>query len=147
VIDMRAERNEELLRLRAFLRTMLGESASAVDPLSGVRVAEVMAEGSKANGDLALTLAFFDGTKLRIAVDSHGRFEAGTTPAHLFPHERVLDVRVASDGSRAEIDVIEADGATQRTVDVAALVARVLEHAVTAIEAETNLTPPHSVAA
>jgi hypothetical protein len=147
VIDVRAERNEELLRLRAFLRTTLGDCASTVDPLSGARVAEVMAEGSKAGGDLSLTLAFFDGTKLRIAVDAHGRFEVNTTPAHLFPYDRVFDVRVAPDGSRAEIEALAPDAQTRRTEDVAALLGRVLEHAARAIEAEMDPMPPQAGAA
>ena len=73
LIELRGERIGQLLRLRMYLRARLSDFLSNTDPVGGMRLAELLAEGSKAYGDLALTLAFFEGSRLRLAVDKSGR--------------------------------------------------------------------------
>ncbi len=138
VLDIRGERIEQLLRLRTYLRALLSDFVTNVDPVTGARLAEINAEGSKTNGDLAMTLSLFEGTKLRFEVDSLGRFGVSTVPAELMSEVgRIVDLRVAPDASRAEFSYEPAaQPGTKKTGDVAKLVALIVERAVATVESD-----------
>jgi len=138
LLDVRGERIEQLLRLRTYLRALLVDFVGTVDPVSGQRLADVSAEGSKANGDMAVVFAVFDGTKLRFAVDNLGRFTASSHPPEMMAEVgRLVDLRVSADATRAEFDYEPAGQPGARKIgDVAKLVALVIERAAISMESD-----------
>jgi hypothetical protein len=147
LLDVRGERIEQLLRLRTYLRTLLGEFVTNVDPVSGQRLAEVSAEGSKATGDMSVIFAIFEGTKLRFSVDNLGRFSATTTPVELMADiGRLVGLRVSADAARAEFDYEPVGQPGVRKVgDVAKLVALVIERAAISVESDIVDAPQREV--
>ncbi len=147
LLDVRGERIEQLLRLRTYLRALLAEFVTNVDPVSGQRLAEVAAEGSKANGDMSVIFAIFEGTKLRFSVDSLGRFSATTSPVEMMSDiGRLTGLRVSADASRAEFDYEPVGQPGVRKVgDVAKLVALVIERAALSVEGDIVDAPQREV--
>ena len=138
LLALRAARSETLLRFRSYAQNKLGDFVSNVDPITGMRLIELMAEGSKTSGELGIVLACFEGTRLRIGVDPQAQLMAeASLPGVLPDFSRVLDVIVANDLSRAEF-VYEPKGApagTRRTADLADVLERMIEHAAQSVEA------------
>ena len=143
LVDVRGERMEQLLAVRAMLRALLADFFETLDPITNLRLAELTADGSKTNGDLAIALSFFEGTKLRIAVDVHGRFShAVTSPSAFDDVERLVEIRVSSDLARAQAlyEPVGAPG-TFRTLDLVDCVMRLLASAVASVEAQLPAVP------
>jgi hypothetical protein len=147
LLDVRGERIEQLLRLRTYLRALLSDFVTNVDPVTGQRLVEIAAEGSKSNGDMAMTLALFEGTKLRFAVDSLGRFSASTVPGELMNEVgKIVGLRVGTDATRAEFDYEPAGQPGVRKVgDVAKLVALIVERAAVSVESDVVDAPQREV--
>jgi hypothetical protein len=104
LVDVRAARMEQLLRLRTYLRGELADFTQTVDPITGVRLAEILAEGSKTNGDLSLAVTFFEGSNVRFAVDRRGRFVCTATPPDVLDGiARILDIRVRGDAPHRKL--------------------------------------------
>ncbi len=147
LIDLRAERMEQLLSVRTMLRLLLADFTETLDPITNLRLAEVAADGSKTHGDLAIVLGFFEGTKLRVAVDVQGRFSHSVSiPSAFDDVQRVVEIRVASDYSRAEVtyEPVGASGAFA-TLDLGEVALGLLAHAVAAVEAQIPTLPSRSV--
>ena len=143
LVELRAERVEELVRLQAYLRELLADFFTAVDPIGGNRFAELALDGNRAHGDLSLTLATFDGGRLKIGVDSLGEFSRAAIPDVFEDVEKILELRVSPDAREALMDYIPA-GKTRkdaRTVDFAIYVHKLIERAVTASEGDGSATP------
>jgi hypothetical protein len=138
LLALRAARSETLLRFRAYAQNKLGDFVSNVDPITGMRIIELSAEGSKTTGELGIVLACFEGTRLRIGVDPQAQLTAeASLPGVLPDFARVLDVVVSNDLSRAEF-VYEPKGApagTRRFVELAEILERMIEHAAQSVEA------------
>ena len=147
LLDVRGERIEQLLRLRTYMRALLSDFVTNVDPVTGQRLAEVAAEGSKSNGDMAMTLAIFEGTKLRFAVDSLGRFSASTVPSELMTEVgKIVGLRVSGDSSRAEFDYEPAGQPGVRKIgDVAKLVALIVDRAAQSVESDVVDAPQREI--
>lgn len=146
LVDLRGERMEQLLAVRAMLRGLLADFFETLDPITNLRLAEVTADGSKTHGDLSIALSFFEGTKMRIAVDVTGKFSHSVSiPSDFDNVERIVEVRVSPDAMRAEIlyEPIGAAG-TFQTIDLVDLTLRLLDHAVCAVEAEVPVQPARS---
>ncbi len=146
LVDLRGERMEQLLAVRAMLRSLLADFFETLDPITNLRLAEVTADGSKTHGDLSIALSFFEGTKMRIAVDVTGKFSHSISiPSDFDNVERIVEVRVSPDAMRAEIlyEPIGAAG-TFRTIDLVDVTLRLLDHAVCAVEAEVPVQPARS---
>ena len=138
VIAIRTERTADLMRYRDYLRTIFAEFVSNVDPISGSRFAEVAADGSKARGDLQISVTFFEGTMLSIGIDVYGRFVHSASPERVLGDiGQIVAIDCASDGSRARLTY---DTSTQpmrrRTIEIAQLLNVVTEAAVKTVEAE-----------
>jgi len=147
LVDLRGERMEQLLAVRAMLRALLADFFETLDPITNLRLAEVTADGSKTNGDLSVALSFFEGTKMRIAVDVAGRFSHSVSiPSTFDDVERVVAIRVSADARRAEVlyEPIGAAG-TFRTLDLVEVALSLLDHAVCAVEAELPVQPARAV--
>jgi hypothetical protein len=102
-----------------------------------MRIIELSAEGSKTTGELGIVLACFEGTRLRIGVDPQAQLTAeASLPGVLPDFSRVLDVVVSNDLSRADF-IYEPKGApagTRRTVELADVLERMIEHAAQSVE-------------
>jgi hypothetical protein len=134
LVDLRGERMEQLLAVRAMLRALLADFFETLDPITNLRLAEVTADGSKTNGDLSVALSFFEGTKMRIAVDVAGRFSHSVSiPSTFDDVERVVAIRVSADAKRAEV------------LDLVEVALSLLDHAVCAVEAELPVQPARAV--
>jgi hypothetical protein len=152
LLDARTARTEMLQRFRAYARTRLGEFVSNVDPITGMRIVELNAEGSKTTGEMAIVLAFFEGTRLRIGVDPTARLTAEATPPELLPPmARVLDVEVSTDLSRAELiyEPKDAPAGTRRSVDLTDVLAALIDNAAQHVESilRANAPPARAAAA
>jgi hypothetical protein len=138
LIALRAARSATLLRFRAYAQSRLGDFVSNVDPITGMRLIELSAEGSKTTGELGIVLSCFEGTRLRIGVDPQAQLTAEASLAGILPEfARVLDVVVSSDLARADF-VYEPKGApagTRRSVELADVLERMIEHAAETVEA------------
>ena len=146
LVDMRGERMEQLLAVRAMFRVLLADFFETLDPITNLRLAEVTADGSKSHGDLAIALSFFEGTRLRLAVDIHGQFTHGVSiPSAFDDVERVVEIRVSPDLSRAEIayEPVGSPG-TFRSLDLIAVAMHLLDHAMIAVEAQLPTLPPRA---
>ncbi len=143
LLDLRSSRIEQLLRVRALLRGVLADFFETLDPLANVRLAEVSAEGSKAHGDLAISLSFFEGTTMRIAVDATGRFShILSIPSGFDDVARIVAIEFSNDMTRAEV-LYEPVGAPgeRRRFDLVATVLALLAHAVASVEEEASEAP------
>ena len=138
LLDVRQARSDTLQRLRAYARIQLVRFMGTTDPVTGSRLLDVSAEGNKSNGDLAITMAFFDGSKFVVSVDRSGHYAGAVTPPEAVPNfGRVLDVRVAADDSSAQIicEPPHAPG-TEQVFEVLDLVALLLDNTISVLEAE-----------
>ncbi len=148
LVEVRGERMEQLLAVRAMFRVLLGDFFETLDPITNMRLAEVTADGSKTHGDLSIALSFFEGTKLKLSVDVHGRYaHSVTVPSAFDDIERVVEIVVSSDLLRAEV-VYEPVGApgTFRSLDLIEVTMALLAHAVHAVETQLPVIPQRSVA-
>jgi len=140
MLKARLARSEALQRFRNFATARLTDFVAAVDPITGARMVELLAEGSKVTADLSVTIAFFDGTRLRIAVNPRAKIEAEATPPEVL-HEvgNVLDILVAPDLSRAELVYEPTVGprGTRARLDLDELLARLVDSCAQSIEEET----------
>lgn len=138
LIDLRTDRTAHLMRLRDYLRNTFKEFASNTDPVSGARFAEVATDGSKARGDLSISVTFFEGTKVSLGIDTLGRYVQSGHPAHVLGDiGTIAAIRVADDLSRAQITYDTATTPSRRrTIDVTALMDAVTEAAVRSVESE-----------
>jgi hypothetical protein len=145
MLKARSARSEALQRFRNFASARLHDFVAAADPITGARMVELLAEGSKVTADLSVTIAFFDGTRLRIAVNPRAKIEAEATPPEVL-HEvgTVLDILVAPDLSRAELVYEPTTGprGTRARLDLDDLLARLVDSCAQAIEEETAAIAP-----
>ncbi len=142
LLDLRSNRIEQLLRVRVLLRGLFADFFETLDPIGNLRLAEVSAEGSKAHGDLAITLSFFEGTRMRLAVDPSGRFTHAVSIAGAFDDvARIAEIDIASDLTRADV-LYEPVGepGVRRRLDLIAATLELLAHAVAAVEDEADAT-------
>ena len=140
-MEVRGERIGQLLRLRLYLRTILSEFMEKTDPIGGMRLAEVLAEGNKAKGEGAVSLSFFDGSRLRIDVDKAGTFLHTAEPDVFAGIGEILAVRVRPDLSGAEFDYLPDDAgeaAEPKTAEFSPYVEALLDHVVAEIEAQAG---------
>lgn len=143
LMDLRSSRIEQLVRVRMVLKGLLADFLETLDPIANVRLAEVSADGSKANGTLAVSLAFFEGTRMRIAVDTSARFSHSVSVPSAFDDvARVIEIGISSDMARCEVlyEPIGQPGARKR-LDLIAVAMALLAHAVAAVEAEAIEAP------
>jgi len=143
LVELRAARVEELLRLQAYLRETLAEFFNSVDPITGNRFAELALDGNRAHGEISLTIATFAGGRLKISVDSQGHFAHAAVPDVFAGVERILDVRVSPDALAAQMDFMPA-GKTRKgvqTVDFAIYVQALIERAIASSEADSADAP------
>jgi hypothetical protein len=148
LLELRASRIEQLLRLRTYLRGELAEFVATLDPITGVRFAEIRSEGSKANGDLSLTIAFFEGTTLRLGVDREGTFVCGASPPEMLAGiGRIYDLRVRGDAGYAEFDYEpEGEPGARRSGNFGELAMRLVDRAVAAAERDVDRIPERGIA-
>lgn len=149
LLSLRSSRIEQLLRVRVVLRGLLADFFETLDPIANVRLAEVSAEGSKAHGDLAVSLAFFEGTRMRLAVDTTARFSHSVSiPSAFDDVERIIEIGVSGDLARCEV-LYEPTGqpGVRARLDLVAVALALLAHAVAAVEAEASDAPSDSKAA
>ncbi len=143
LVEVRGERMEQLLAVRAMFRVLFADFFETLDPITNIRLAEVTADGSKTHGDLSIALSFFEGTKLKLSVDVHGRFaHSVTVPSAFDDIERVVEIVVSSDLLRAEV-VYEPVGApgTFRSLDLIDVTMSLLAHAVSTVETQVPVVP------
>jgi hypothetical protein len=147
MLRARSARSEALQRFRTFASARLNDFVVAVDPITGARMVELLAEGSKVTGDLSVTIAFFDGTRLRISINPRGKIEAEATPPEVL-HDvgAVMDILVAPDLSRAELIYEPTVGprGTRARLDLDDLIARLVDSCAQSIEEETAAIAPPS---
>lgn len=143
LLDLRSNRIEQLLRVRVVLRGLLGDFFETLDPIANARLAEVSAEGSKAHGDLAVTLVFFEGSRMRLSVDSSGRFSHELSIPSAFDEvERIVEFTFSSDMSRAEVLYVPKGAPEERRqLDLVAVTLALLANAVAAVEEEASEAP------
>jgi hypothetical protein len=137
LLDLRASRCEALQRLRSYARERLGDFVANVDPITGMRIVELSAEGNRTTGELGIVLSFFEGTRVRIGVDQYAQLSAESSlPEALPPIARVVDVVVSMDLDRAELmyEPVGAPAGTIRTLDMAEVLDRLIDHAASVVE-------------
>lgn len=140
LVAARLGRNEQVSRLRVYLQQQFGDFVKAVDPVTGTRLVELLAEGSKAKGDLVLAVALFEGSRLRFAVNATGRLDCTSVPPDILAEfGEAVDLDVAEDLSRASIVFQSSDGA-RRTHDVLELVERLVGGVAAAVERDAGTT-------
>lgn len=143
LMDLRSSRIEQLVRVRIVLKGLLADFLETLDPIANVRLAEVSADGSKANGTLAVSLAFFEGTRMRIAVDTAARFTHSVSiPSAFDDVARVIEIGISNDMARCEVvyEPVGQPGMRER-LDLVAVALALLAHAVAAVEAEASEAP------
>lgn len=143
LLDLRSARIEQLLRVRVVLRGLLADFFETLDPIANARLAEVSAEGSKAHGDLAVTLSFFEGSRMKLSVDTNGRFSHELSiPSGFDAVERIVEYTFSSDMTRAEVAYVPKDAPLEmRRLDLVAVTLALLANAVAAVEAEAAEAP------
>jgi len=143
LLALRSSRIEQLVGVRVVLRTLLADFFETLDPIANVRLAEVSAEGSKAHGVLAVTLAFFEGTRLRLAVDATGRFSHEVSvPSPFDDVARMLEIVISSDRERCDVlyEPIGAPG-TRKRLDLIATTLGLLASVVATVEEAVRDAP------
>lgn len=141
LLEARSERIGQLLRLRLYLRTVLNEFMEKTDPITGMRLVEVLAEGNKAKGEGAVNVSFFNGSKMRIEVDKVGAFSQSAEPDVFGEIGKILAIRVRPDLSGADFDYLPPGGDESQqshTADLTAYVAALLDHVVADLEAQSG---------
>lgn len=149
LVKVRAERIEQLSRLRAYLRVRLADFLANLDPMTGLRIAEMVADGSKHQGETALNLQFLDGSRLRIALDERARFTVAASPDVFDGLAFIGDLRVRADLTDAEFDVETLDdegGLVVRTESFDRMLGRLVEHVVQTIEGQIPSAPLRTTA-
>lgn len=142
--DARTARGEALQRFRAYAQVKLGEFLANVDPISGQRLVELVAEGSKTSGALAVGVSFFEGTRFHIGVDLSGNLAVEASPADVLRDiGRALDVIVPVDLSKAELiyEPVAGPRGARRSLDLGELIARLVDSAAAAVEKENGDVP------
>lgn len=142
--DARTARGEALQRFRAFAQVKLGDFLANVDPISGQRLVELVAEGSKTTGALAVGVSFFEGTRFHIGVDLSGNLAVEASPADVLRDVgRALEVIVPADLSAAELVYEPAAGprGSRRSLDLGELIAYLVDNAAAAVEKEIGEVP------
>jgi hypothetical protein len=137
MLDLRSARCEALQRFREYARERLGDFVAHTDPITGMRIVELSAEGNRSTGELGIVLAFFEGTRLRLGVDQYAKLSAESTLPDALPAiGRVLDVVVGMELDRAELsyEPAGAPAGTRKTLDLADVLDRLIEHAAGAVE-------------
>ena len=99
----RVSRSEQLTRLVAYFRARLADFLTKTDPITGARLIDIGIDENKAHGGIAVILAVFDGSKLKIAVDSLGRYSHAAVPDVFSAIGKIVDVRVSDDLARADL--------------------------------------------
>ena len=138
LLEIRAERVATIMRLQSYLRARLDDFFTNVDPVSGSRLADLGAEGAKASGEMALILAMFDGSRMKIGVDGTGRFNHDASPNVFEDIEEILSIDVSPDFVTASIEYVPAGSQTRRPARVSfdGFVDRLVQHTLEAIESE-----------
>jgi hypothetical protein len=138
LLSLRGERVAQLFRLQSYLRAQLDDFFTNVDPVTGARLAELSSEGNKAYGDVAMTLEMFDGSMMKIGVDGKGRLSHEASPDVFAGIGEIVELRVNPETGSAEFSYIPSDGASgqARQGDFGAVVEFLVEHTMTAIEAQ-----------
>ncbi|HMD01630.1 MAG TPA: hypothetical protein VKG44_01575, partial [Candidatus Baltobacteraceae bacterium] len=138
LLAVRADRVGMLLHVQSYLRTRLAEFFTNLDPVTGVRLADLLAEGSKAAGEMALQLTMLDGTRMRISVDGLGRFSHESEPNVFEGVGEIVEFRVSPDQYSAEFLYVpngdERRGAIRASFDP--FVDRLIEHTTGFLEAQ-----------
>lgn len=137
LLEIRAERVSTIMRVQSYLRARLDDFFTNVDPISGSRLADLGAEGSKGAGEMALILAMFDGSRMRISVDGSGRFSHDAEPNVFEGIDEILDFDVSPDFASASFDYIPAGSTTGRPARVSldGFVDRLVQNTLETIEA------------
>jgi hypothetical protein len=141
LLEVRGERIGQLMRLRLYLRTILSEFMEKTDPIGGMRLVEVQAEGNKTKGEGALSLTFFDGSRLRVEVDKGGTFSQNAEPDVFKGVGKILSIRVRPDLSGADFDYMPigaGEKAEVKTAEFSPYVAALLDHVVAEMEAQAG---------
>jgi hypothetical protein len=138
LLAVRSQRAQVLLRLGEYLRSTLGDFLVAIDPVGGQRLAEINVTTNRSAGTVAVVLAFFDGTSLRIAVDARGRLEHETAPPGAIGEiARIVEIGVTPDGTRAALAFQRSDAADAvETLDFAEIVDRLVGCVAERVEGE-----------
>jgi hypothetical protein len=136
LMDLRSQRMDQLQRLRAFAKNHLNDFVSTVDPITSVRYCDIQAEGNKTRGDMQVTVAFFEGSKVSVALDPVAKFSWECTPEALLGDVGTLvDVHVSADQTRAQLS-FEVEGHARRYVDFGDVLDSLIEIAVRAVEGD-----------
>ena len=137
LLEIRAERVGTIMRLQSYLRARLDDFFTNVDPISGSRLADLGAEGSKGAGEMALILAMFDGSRMRIGVDGSGRFSHDADPNVFEGIDEILDFDVSADFTSASFDYIPSGSPSRRPARVSfdGFVDRLVQNTLETIEA------------
>ncbi len=143
LLEVRADRVGTILRLQNYLRARLDDFFTNLDPVSGSRLADLGAEGSKAAGEITLILAMFDGSRMRIGVDGSGRFNHESNPNVFENVGEILNFDISADFTTASVDFVPVGSPTGRPVrapfDV--FVDLIVQHTLESIEAEAGAGP------
>jgi hypothetical protein len=136
LLEVRSGRVGTILRLQSYLRARLDDFFTNLDPVSGSRFADLGAEGSKGAGEMALILAMFDGSRMRIGVDGSGRFNHESNPNVFEDVEEILNFDISADFTTASIDFVPVGSPTGRAVRAPfdAFVDRLVQHTLESIE-------------
>ncbi|GAC1310730.1 MAG: hypothetical protein NVS2B3_06020 [Vulcanimicrobiaceae bacterium] len=148
LLELRSSRIEQLLRVRVALRGMLADFFETLDPIANVRLAEVSADGSKAHGNLVVSLSFFEGTRMRIAVDTAGIFSHFVSVPSAFDDvARVVEIAVSSDMTQCDV-IYEPIGEPggRKSLELFATTMALLAHAVANVEHEAREAPARPLA-
>src|ERR1700729_445787 len=138
-ISLRNRRVEQLTQLLDYLRVRLSTFLTTTDPISGTRLLDVGADEVRGQGGLAIIVAAFDGSRLKIAVEALGRYSFASHPEALGDVGTILDVRVSPDFTSAVFDFVSASlESGTLTGDIDTLVLALLDHAALTIEAATE---------
>jgi hypothetical protein len=140
LVENRNARVAGLLRLQAYLRKRLADFFTNLDPITGARLAELGLEGSKAHGDIALTLAFFEGSRFKITIDQFGGLRLLSEPNVFEDVGTLVGLHVAEDLSAADIEFLApGEGATHvRSAGLSTYLDALIEHAVQNVEREAG---------
>jgi hypothetical protein len=143
----RIARTEQLMRLVAYFRARLAEYLTRTDPISGARLIDIGVDENRAHGGIAIILAMFDGSKMKFAVDSLGRYSHASMPDVFGSIGKIVEIRIPDDLTRADICYL-APGDTRgpiRLEQVETFLVAILTKTAQTIEAQADeplATPP-----
>jgi len=145
LLDLRAQRMDQLARLRNFAKNQLMDFVSTVDPITAQRYCEIQADGSKTRGDMAVSVVFYEGTKLAIAIDQFGKYSCDCTHKGMLADlGELAELYVTADQTRAQLTFESEDGG-RRYVDLGEAIDELIEVVVRAVEADVPESAPVSV--